>query len=636
MSQVAWIPDHRTISNLRLYKWIQELGFKDYDQFYAKSIEKPEWYWGEVEKELGFSWKTPYKKVMDLSNGIEFPDWYVGGTCNIVDSCIEKWIYSDHHAIEYENELGQTKKISFPQLYGWVSRVAGGLLEQGIVRGDRITIYMPMIPETIVAILAAAKIGAVVSPVFSGFAEDALKTRVNAAGSKMIITAESYTRRGKKVDMLKTVTNVLDEMDTLEKVVVVGETGMRGSFVSWTQIEATDSVDTSAEMKSDDPFMLIYTSGTTGKPKGTVHTHTGFPIKSAIDARISMDVVKGDKLLWITDMGWMMGPFQLFASLMNGATIMLYDGVPDYPTANQIWKLVEKWKVTQLGISPTLIRSLMARADDSIGSHDLSSLKVFGSTGEPWNPDPWNWLFERIGKKKIPIINYSGGTEISGGILGNVLLKPIAPVTFNSPMPGMDITVLNSSGESVTNEVGELCIRAPWVGMTKGFWNEKERYLDTYWSTYKNTWVHGDWVSTDGVFWEIKGRSDDTLNIAGKRVGPTEYESILIKHEDVIEAAAIGIPDELKGESCVCFAVLQTNVKGSTELENELMKLLGNQLGKALKPSAIYFVSDLPKTRNQKIMRRVIKSTFLNQDAGDLSSLVNPEIVHEINQIKIK
>ena len=635
MSQVAWKPDNQTMSSIRLSKWIQELGLKDYDDFYAKSIQDPEWYWGAVEKELGFKWKKTYQKVLDLSNGIEFPDWYMDGTCNVVDSCLGKWANSEQNAIEYENETGLTKQISFAELDDWVSRVAKGLSNQGIVRGDRITIYMPMIPETIAAILAAAKIGAIVSPVFSGFAEDALKTRVKAAGSKMIITAESYTRRGKRVDMLKTVQHVLPELETLERVIVVGDSILQGPFVSWYELESAEPLAISAEMKSDDPLMLIYTSGTTGKPKGTVHTHTGFPIKSAIDARISMDVVEGDKILWITDMGWMMGPFQLFASLMNGATIMLYNGVPDFPSADRIWELVEKWKITQLGISPTLIRSLMAIGDEWIGNHDLTSLKVFGSTGEPWNPGPWNWLFEKVGNMKIPIINYSGGTEISGGILGNVLLKPIAPITFNTPMPGMDVCVLNTSGESVTNEVGELCIRAPWVGMTKGFWNEPERYLDTYWSTYVKTWVHGDWVNTDGVFWEIKGRSDDTLNIAGKRVGPTEYESILIKHDDVIEAAAIGVPDEIKGECCVCFAVLQSNVKGTPELEAELKSLLGSQLGKALKPKAIYFVSDLPKTRNQKIMRRVIKSSFLNQHAGDLSSLVNPEIVEEINKIRI-
>ena len=633
MSQVAWIPDNKTISSIRLHKWIQELGLKDYDQFYAKSIQEPDWYWREAEKELGFSWKTPYKTVLDISNGIQFPDWYVGGTCNVVDSCLEKWIYTNHNAIEYENEAGQTRKYSFAGLYNWVSRVASGLMNQGVMRGDRITIYMPMIPETIVAILAAAKIGAIVSPIFSGFAEDAVKTRVNAAGSKMIITADSYTRRGKKVNMLETIKNILPELENLEKVIVVGEGRHREPFISWSQVEEAEPLVVSAEMKSDDPLMLIYTSGTTGKPKGTVHTHSGFPIKSAIDARISMDVVKGDKLLWITDMGWMMGPFQLFASLMNGATIMLYDGVPDYPTADRIWQLVEKQKITQLGVSPTFIRSLMARGEERNNRYDLTSLKVFGSTGEPWNPGPWQWLFKVIGNKEIPIINYSGGTEISGGILGNVLLKPIGPISFNTPMPGMDVRVLNSSGEAVINEVGELCIQFPWVGMTKGFWNEPDRYLNTYWNTYPDTWVHGDWVSTDGVFWEIKGRSDDTLNIAGKRVGPTEYESILVKHDHIIEAAAIGVPDELKGESCVCFAVLQSNVIGSSELVIELMNLLSNQLGKALKPKAIYFVSDLPKTRNQKIMRRVIKASFLHQHPGDLSSLVNPEIVEEIKKI---
>lgn len=632
MNEAAWIPDSKTVNGIRLTQWIKELGLTDYDEFYQKSIEDPEWFWKAVEQELGIVWRKPYQSVLDLSKGIAHPNWYVNGTCNIIDTCLQKRNESNQPAILYENEEGLTREYSYKQLNNWVNQVARGLQKQGITKGDRITIYMPMIPETIVAMLASIKIGAIVSPIFSGFAEDALKTRVNAAGSKMIITASHFTRRGKQVSLCENVSRALPVMKTVKSVVVAGLEEPDDLFHPWSCLEGEESNIDAEEMEADEPLMLIYTSGTTGKPKGTVHTHTGFPIKAAIDARIAMDLVEGDRLLWITDMGWMMGPFLLFSSFMNGATIVMYDGVPDYPEPDRIWKMVEKWKITQLGISPTLIRSLMAMGDGWLANHDLSSLKVFASTGEPWNPGPWNWLFEKVGNSQIPIINYSGGTEIAGGILGNVLVKPISPITFNTPMPGMSVAILNEHGQSVMDEVGELCISTPWVGMTKGFWMEPERYLNTYWDRFENLWVHGDWVETDGQFYEIKGRSDDTLNIAGKRVGPTEYESILVKHDDVVEAAAIGIPDERKGEACICFAVLRDNVNGSSELEEELTDLLCNQLGKALKPSAIYFISDLPKTRNQKIMRRVIKNAYLHNDEGDLSSLINPEVVEEIRR----
>ena len=631
-----WVPDEDTLKSLRLVQWIRELNLSDYDAFYQKSIQEPEWFWEAAEKELGNVWKKPYEVVMNLDNGIPHPRWYVGGECNLVDTALTKWAKTDRLAIRWEDEQGNTRAYSYAELDEWVSRVASGLQKAGIQKGDRITLFMPMIPEATVSILAAAKIGAIISPIFSGYAEEALKTRVHAAGAKMIITVDSFLRRCKRVGMLQTVQSALPELNDVETIVVVGGKELEAPFIEWSRLETNGFLQESAAMKSDDPFMLIYTSGTTGKPKGTVHTHAGFPIKAAIDARIAMDLVEGDKLLWVTDMGWMMGPFQLFASLMNGATMVMYDGVPDYPDPDRLWKLVDQWGVTQLGISPTLVRSLMAKGEGWLEGYKLQSLKVFASTGEPWNPEPWLWLFNQAGKAKIPIINYSGGTEISGGILGNVLVKPITPATFNTPLPGMEVTVLDAEGKEVQDEVGELCLTKPWVGMTNGFWNEPERYINTYWSTYENYWVHGDWVKTDGQYWEIKGRSDDTLNIAGKRVGPTEYESILVKHADVVEAAAIGIPDSIKGEVCLCFAVLNSHVKASKGLEEELLEMIGHGLGKALKPKGIHFLTDLPKTRNQKIMRRVIKSAYLQEDPGDLSSLVNPEVVEEIARCQEK
>jgi acetyl-CoA synthetase len=644
MHKAVWIPDQNYIEQTNLFQWMQSLGFDDYDTFYQASITDSKWFWREVEKALEIKWMKPYTSVLE-GDDPAFPNWYANGTCNIIQSTLEHWAENEQTkqqmAIISEKEDGTYTQFTYEELYKRVKRVAHGLKRQGIQKGDRITIYMPMIPEIVVAMLGAITIGAIVSPVFSGFGHHALATRINAARSKMIITTDGFSRRGKYISLQSEVEKAIALTPSIEKVVVVSDKLLPANtlYQSWKEIEQERAGETELpveEMNSDDPCMLLYTSGTTGKPKGTVHTHTGFPIKAAFDGKYGMNISTGDKLLWVTDMGWMMGPFQVFASLLNGATIVMYDGVVDYPTSNRLFELVDKHAITHVGISPTLIRSLMAKEDVHVQNYSLTSLNVIGSTGEPWNATPWMWLFKHICKENVPIFNYSGGTEIAGGIFGNVLVKPIAPVAFNAALPGMAAVVLDSGGKDVHGEVGELCLTKPWVGMTKGFWEEDKRYKETYWNKYKDVWVHGDWVINDGTYWTINGRSDDTLNIAGKRIGPAEYESILVQHDDVVEAAAIGVPDEKKGEVCYCFVVIKEESGDTVFLEQELKNLLQVSIGKALCPESIYFISDLPKTRNAKVMRRVIKASFLGEDLGDLSSLVNPESINEIITISRK
>ncbi|EEL50650.1 AMP-binding protein [Bacillus cereus] len=644
MKQAVWFPTEEYKDKTRLYGWMKSLGYEDYEAFYDKSIEETAWFWGEAERAVGYQWMKPYTEVLDLANGTPFAQWYKDGTCNVVESVLSRWLADEETkkqpALMYEGENGTTKSFTYEELDNWVSRVANGLKHSGIEKGDRVTIYMPMIPETVVAMLAVMKIGAIISPIFSGFAADAVMTRVQAAGSKMIITADGFSRRGKSVSLKDEVDKACAQCPSVEKVVIVRHAG--NDFtphhydISWSVFEKEKPFIHAEEMKSDDPLMLIYTSGTTGKPKGTVHTHAGFPLKSAFDAGFGMNIKQGDRVLWVTDMGWMMGPFLLFGSLINGATMVMYEGVPDYPEADRLWATVDQYQITHLGISPTLIRALMAKGDEHVVKHSLASLEVFASTGEPWNPDPWMWLFETVGKGKVPICNYSGGTEISGGIFGNVLVKPIAPISFNAALPGMAAVVLDEQGNPILDEVGELCLEKPWVGMTKSFWEDDERYVNTYWSRFENKWVHGDWVIYDGEQYIITGRSDDTLNIAGKRIGPAEYESILVKHHDVIEAAAIGVPDEVKGEVCHCFIVLREGTIFTHELKKELLNLVNSHIGKALCPKDIHVVEDLPKTRNSKVMRRVIKAAYLGRELGDLSSLVNPKVVSYIQGLQSK
>jgi len=400
----------------------------------------------------------------------------------------------------------------------------------------------------------------------------------------------------------------------------------------WHETILAQSDQAHTEVTSaEDTLMIIYTSGTTGPPKGAVHSHAGFPIKATQDMAFGTDVHQGDIVYWITDMGWMMGPWLVFGSLILGSTCFIYDGALDYPGPERLWAMVERHKITTLGVSPTLIRALIPHGEAPFRAHDLSSLRLFASTGEPWNPDPWLWLFEKVGESKRPIINYSGGTELSGGILMGNPLRPIKPCALSSPCPGIAADVFDDNGSPIRNQVGELVIKAPWIGMTRGFWKAPQRYEQTYWSRWENVWVHGDFalVDDDGM-WYILGRSDDTIKVAGKRLGPAEVESVLVSHPMVIEAAAIGIPDEIKGNAVVVFCVLRPEQMTTEKLRGELIELVTISLGKPLAPHKVLFVSDLPKTRNAKVMRRIIRAAYLGLDPGDTSSLVNPEAVDEI------
>jgi acetyl-CoA synthetase len=378
---------------------------------------------------------------------------------------------------------------------------------------------------------------------------------------------------------------------------------------------------------------VIYTSGTTGKPKGAVHTHCGFPIKAAQDMRQPMDLKPRETIFWLTDMGWMMGPWLVFGSLLNAACMVFYDGAPDSPDPGRLWQLVERHSVTHLGISPTLIRSLKPFGAEPVARADVSSLRAVGSTGSPWDPESWLWLFHTVLGGSKPILNYSGGTEISGGIVCGNFLTPLKPCAFSGPVPGMDADVVDPDGNSLRGAVGELVIRQPWIGMTRGFWRDRERYFSTYWNRIPGVWVHGDFaaVDDDGL-WYILGRSDDTIKVGGKRLGPAEVEAILNTHPAVKESAAIGVPHPIKDQEVVAFCVLNTAYAPSEELRAALVNLLTSELGKPLKPREIRFVEALPKTRNAKVMHRVIRAAYLDESLGDLSSLESPSTVESIRK----
>ena len=902
---VAWTPTSEVIERAQLTRFMKQVGVSTWDELYEFSIRDVEKFTEEVLKFLDIRFDPPYEKLLDTTGGIEFPKWFkrsadtpvrmsakheegsrlssdadtstlthslaAGGDAdksvrtpsaglNITTMCLDRWQtdeMKDQPAVIWEGEDGSIVKLSYSELLWKVKLFAGGLAGIGIKKGDAVGIHLPMIAETVIALIAIGRIGAIAVPVFSGYGVDAIASRMNAVGAKILITCDGFRRRGKLIDAFATAAEAVATCPTISKLIVIGESTAyrpktigKADIVEWSSAEnfgsiyedLTDLVPTAAE----DPLIILYTSGTTGMPKGIAHTHASFPIKAAQDMAFGTDVGKGTRISWYTDIGWMMGPWLIYGALINGATICIYDGAPDYPTPERMWEFCAKHKVEVLGISPTLVRSLAAAeersadtpvrmsakheqrsprrgwyrhgglphfdgtvtqfitfrladslpapvleslklqlqqdkleedseeyrtrvedyldkgagecilhdpavaaivqetllnengnscdlrswvimpnhvhilvrmrkghdlagfmkrvkgvsarkidqylgqtgsvwqenyfdryirdeehfvrvahyiqqnpvvaglvsspeewkfggsvaasgdADKSVRApferHDLSSLRAFASTGEPWNPAPWWWLFEKVGNSKLPIINYSGGTEIAGGILmGNPLL-PIKPCSFPAPCPGMDVDILDEDGNAVEpGKVGELVIKQPWIGMARGFWQEKERYLDAYWRRFKNIWVHGDFAMRDkDGHWFILGRSDDTLKVAGKRVGPAEVESLLVAHPLVTEAAVIGVPDDVKGTAMVAFCVASEPGAVAAGLDNDLKALVAKDMGKPLAPSKIHFVPALPKTRNAKVMRRVIRAAYLGEDAGDLSALEHPETVDAI------
>ena len=637
---VAWRPSAEYIDRSRLAAFIGRHGLRDYADLLTRSTADPEWFWRAVLDDLSIEFYEPYTKVVDTSRGLPWTRWCVGGRMNIVHNCLDKWMgtpVADRVAFRWEGEEAGTRQMTYGELWQAVSQCAAGLQALGVRKGDRVALFTPMCPELIVAFFAVIRLGGLVLPLFSGYGADAVATRLKDAEAAFVVTADGFWRRGQQVRMKPVADDAVAATPSVRRVVVVPRLGidvaMHTRDTWFADIMQPRAECPNEATDAEDPLMLIYTSGTTGRPKGAVHTHCGFPIKAAQDMAHCFDVHAGETMYWVSDIGWMMGPWEIFGMTLLGGTFVMYDGALDYPGPDRLWSLVERHGVNILGVSPTLVRSLMRHGEEPVRRHDLSSLRILGSTGEPWNPDPWRWLFDVAGDSRLPIINYSGGTEVSGGLVAGNVLTPLKPAAFAGPPPGIAADVVDDQGRPVRNEVGELVVRAPWIGMTRGFWKDDQRYEDTYWSRFPDVWVHGDWaeIDEDGL-WYILGRSDDTIKIAGKRVGPAEVESVLVEHPAVIEAAAIGVPDELKGQALVCFCVLRSGDAAGPDLAADLKALVASRLGKPLRPEQIEFVADLPKTRNAKVMRRVIRAAYLGQPPGDLSSLENPQAVAEIER----
>lgn len=641
--QEVWIPDPATFKTAPLGRMASEYGLSTAESVYERAAQDPNWYWEAAAKDVGLRWMRPYDEIIDLSRGPEFAQFFAGGQLNWSDYAVDRWVdlgRGNARAITWEGDGGERRDVTYAELKEQVDQAAGALLAAGASRGDAIGLVVPMIPEAVVAVLAAARIGAIVVPMFSGYGSTAIRERMIQADAQFLVTVDAFNRRGRPVKVKETVDEAIAGLP-IRRVLVIARTGITGAVKQnhdrwWhDELSAATPVREALPMASDDPCLLLFTSGSTGRPKGTVHTHAGMPFKFAAEARHGMGLDENGTLMWVTDMGWVMGSFIIAAALGNGGTAALFEGTPDWPNPDRLWSVAKEADVTVLGISPTAVRSLMQHGDTWVHKHQLTKLQAIGSTGEPWNVEPWMWCYKNVGRGITPIVNISGGTECGGSLVSGSIHLGAKPMSFSGPTLGIAAEIVDESGHSIREGVGELVVRYPWPGMTKGLWKDPdgERYLSEYWQQFSGMWHQSDFGYVDSSgYWYLLGRSDDTMSVAGKRIGPAEVESALVRDPLVVEAAAISVPHDIKGEAIIAFVVLGdgANLK---DISTRLSALVREDLGPAISPEAILQLQELPKTRSGKILRRVIRASYLNLPLGDLSSLDNPSALGGLSTI---
>jgi len=613
---------------------IEQANVKEYDEQYKRSIEDPQAYWAEQAEEL--EWYKKWDKVLDDSNP-PFYKWFTGGKINIIHNAIDRHLTTERKnklAIIWEGEPGDVRTFTYHALNREVSEMANILKAMGVKKGDIVTIYMPQIPELLFSMLACAKIGAAHSVVYGGFSVEALHDRIDDARSRVLLTADGGYRRGKATRLKEIANGAMKRSPTIEVCITVKRTGgdvkmVEGRDFWYHDLKEMPFAKGKCEtevMDAEDMLFILYTSGTTGKPKGVVHTHGGYAVYTATTLKSVFDLKDTDRWWCAADPGWITGhSYIVYSPFINGATVMLYEGAPAHPFPDRWWGMIEKYGVTVLYTSPTAIRGLMRFGSDWPGRHDLSSLRLLGSVGEPINPEAWRWYYEVIGNKNCPIMDTWWQTETGGFMITPLPITPLKPGSATKPFFGIDTAVVDEVGEQVKpGEEGYLVVKAPWPGMLRTIHGDPDRYKEQYWSAYPDKmWYHvGDAarIDKDGYSWII-GRVDDVLKVSGYRLGTAEVESALVSHPDVAESAVVGLPHELKGNAIHAYAILRAGLQGSDALAKELRTHVRKEMGPIAMPESITFVEELPKTRSGKIMRRVLRAKALGQDVGDVSTL---------------
>ncbi|WP_323191746.1 AMP-binding protein [Halostella sp. PRR32] len=669
VDEVVHTPTQEFVESTNVYEFMREYGMEDYDELIARTTGDVEgveesgvdWFWDEMVDYLDIEFYEGYDEVRDDSDGPQFTDWYPGGEINIAHNTLDRHADPESEtrnkvACIWEGEDGDIREITYHELARQSNKVANALEERGVGTGDTVGLYMPMIPEVISILYGCFKVGAIAVPIFSGFGVDATATRIEDSECSVMFTGDGFYRRGSEVTLKGAADEAIEEAGHVEHTIVydrfgseadaesdtTGDSGTEAS-IPWNDDRDEwwdDAVETAAdeyetkELPSDQEAMLLYSSGTTGRPKGIVHTHAGVLAQCAKEIYFGFDHKDHDRFFWVSDIGWMMGPWTLIGNQHFGGTVFMYEGAPDYPEPDRFWEMIDRHGLTVFGISPTAIRALRKQGDHWVEGHDLSTLRLLGSTGEPWDPESWQWFHENVGGGDAPIINISGGTEICGCFLMPMPIQDLKPCTLGGPGLGMNIDIVDHNGESIadTHERGFLVARDSCPSMTKSLWEGDERYLEEYWSNWDDLWDHGDWAQKDeDGFWFLHGRADDALNVAGRKVGPAEVEGALIEHPDVNQAAAVGAPDDTTGTAVVTYVVTEDGVEETDELRDELRAQVGEELGKPFRPREVLFVDEFPKTQSGKIIRRAIEATYTGEDLGDMSSIENPDALDEID-----
>ncbi len=641
---LVWQPTDALVRQTNLAAFLARHELASLDELLRRADAEPHWYWQALLEFFDIRFVQPYTDVLDVSEGIEWPKWCVGATTNVTLNCLDRhrgtatW---SKPAIVWEGEEGATRSWAYAELAAEVDCLAALLRARGVGRGDVVAIYLPMIPEVAAAFFATAKIGAIAMPLFSGFGPQPVIDRLADGEARAVITADLAWRRGKPVRLKEIIDQALRSVEGVHTVVVLERNEPRAPLsgprdVAWPAAKGGGAPDAAAEIvDAEAPVMLIYTSGTTGKPKGTVHTHCGVLAKNALDMGLCVDLKPSDRLMWMSDMGWIVGPKIVISAALLGATLVIAEGTPDWPDPIRMWRMAARHRVTIIGVVPTMVRQMMrSGAEAGLAAQDLSALRATISVGEPWTPVAWEWFFRNVCKESIPILNYAGGTECGGAILIGSFLRSIGPCAFSHPVPGCGADVVDATGRPLpAGEIGELVLRQPSIGMTRGLWNAPDRYLESYWQVIPGVWVQGDLASreADGL-WYLHGRSDDTIKIAGKRTGPAEIEAVLIGTGLVADAAVVGVPDPITGSALACVCVPTTESSDPQRLQRALIDAIAERLGAAYRPKRVVLTAELPRTRNQKIMRRVVRAVLTDAALGDLSSLANPESLEQIRQ----